>query len=551
MRKQQDNRIFKTALYLRLSKDDEGKEESASIKNQRSIVTEYARRNGFLIVDEYVDDGYSGTNFDRPDYHRMIADIESGRINCVITKDLSRLGRNMSRISDLLDDFFPRHGVRYIAVIDGQDTFNPTNATSMTTPFLAVMHEMYARDTSNKIRSSFHAKMEKGEYIASFAPYGYKKDIENGNKNHLVIDYQVAHIVQEIFQMAADGFSPGEIAKHLNDKGIATPAMYRCMTRPYLNLDNYSKRKEWTSSMVCKMLSEEVYLGKTVQGKTSKISFKSKDTIEKPQDEWIVVEGTHEPLISEDVFRLVRNRSISRRSPPTKGFENVFSGIAKCADCGRNMTPAPSRKKGATYNLCCGGYKSYGADECGNHFIDYDLLYSSILQELRGWLTLSEQDKSVILDELEQAELQTAQRKKTGINQTPANMEKRLHEVTLLSKKLYEDYTFNRITATMYEKLSADYSTELSSLESSISDIKAQFNEQPSKSEAYNDFFSLLDEITDIKELTKPLLKKLIDRIEVEQGYYTKDDNGKQHKVQKIRVYYRFIGCVNEEEENT
>lgn len=548
MREQHDNRIFKTGLYLRLSKDDEGQEESASIKNQRSIVTEYAQRNGFLIVDEYIDDGYSGTNFDRPDFHRMMADIESGRINCVITKDLSRLGRNMSRISDLLDEFFPRHGVRYISVIDGQDTFNPTNATSMTTPFLAVMHEMYARDISNKIRSSFHAKMEKGEYIASFAPYGYKKDTENGNKNHLVIDYQAAHIVQEIFQMAADGFSPSEIAKHLNDKEIATPAMYRCMTRPYLNPDDYSKRKEWTSSMICKMLKEEVYLGNTVQGKTSKISFKSKETKSKPRDEWIVVKGTHEPLISEDVFRLARNRSISRRSPPTKGFENVFSGIAKCADCGKNMTPAPSRKKGATYNLCCGGYKSYGADECGNHFIDYDLLYSSILQELRGWLALSEQDKSAILDELEKAELQNAQRKKAGISQTLANIEQRLHEVTLLSKKLYEDYTFNRITATIYDKLSADYSAELTSLEASISGIKAQFSEQPSKSEAYNEFFSLLDEITDIKELTKPLLRKLIDRIEVEQGRYTKDENGKRHKEQKIRVYYRFIGCVNEEE---
>lgn len=544
MREQQANKIFEAALYLRLSKDDEGKEESASIKNQRSIVTEYAQKNGFLIVDEYVDDGYSGTNYDRPAFRRMIADIESGKINCVITKDLSRLGRNGARTSDLLDEYFPKHNVRYIAIIDGYDSFNMTSGTAMTVPMLTVMHEMYARDISNKIRSSFHAKMEKGEYIGNFAPYGYKKDKDN--KNHLVIDYQVSHIVKEIFQMAANNTSPSEIARYLNSKKIATPAMYRCMAYPNLNLDKYSKRKEWTSSMVCKMLKREVYLGNTVQGKTTKISFKSKEIKANPRNEWIIIKGTHEPIISEELFRLARSHSISRRKPPAKGFENVFSGIAKCADCGRNMTSAPSKKSGGTYNLCCGGYKSYGADECGNHFIDYDLLYTAVLQELKGWLSLSEQDKAAIMEKLKKAESQAAQQKDASIKQALAKLEKRLHEVTRILKKMYEEHALNDTDEAVYSVLSEDYRTEFATLEASIKSVTAKLNEQSSKCESYNEFFSVLDEITDIKELTRPLLQKFVDHIEIEQGYYTRGDNGKRHKMQRVRIYYRFIGCINE-----
>ncbi len=543
MRTQQERNIYKTALYLRLSKDDEGAGESSSITTQRSILREYARKHEFVIVDEYTDDGYSGTNYDRPEFKRMIGDIESGKINCVITKDLSRLGRNSARTTDLLDEYFPKHKVRYIAVIDGYDSFNLTSGTAMTASFMTVMNEMYARDISNKIRSAFNSKMEKGECIASFAPYGYKKDTEHGNKNHLVIDYQVAHIVQKIFQMAADGTPPREIAKHLNDKGVATPAVYRCMTRPYLNVDNYTQRKEWTSSMICKMLGNETYLGKTLQGKTNKISFKSKVVQTKKRDEWIVVENTHEPLITQEVYDLVRRRSVSRRSLPTKGFKNVFSGIAKCADCGRNMSLAPTKKKGATYNLCCGGYKTYDSKECSNHFIDYDMLYSVVLHQLQKWLSLSEEDKNAIVEELKCDE--TGQWTEDGEKaaQVVSDMKKRMQELMLLLKKLYEDYAFGRINESMYKSLTHDYSTELSDLEKAAGELEARGGEERSQKEKFNDFFALLSEITEIKELTPELLRKFIDRIQVEQGEYYRDESGKRRKRQKIRIYYRFVGC--------
>lgn len=529
---------YKTALYLRLSKDDEGAGESSSITTQRGILREFARTHDLPVVDEYVDDGYSGTNFDRPAFKRMMNDIEAGLVNCVITKDLSRLGRNSARTSDLLDEYFPAQGVRYISVIDGYDSLNLTSGVVMTAPLMMAMHEMYARDISCKIKTSFRAKMENGEYIGSFAPYGYKKD-EN-NRNHLVPDRQVSHIVQEIFRLAAEGHAPGEIAKLLNGRGISTPAVYQQSSRAYQMADDTPGRREWTSSIVCKMLSNIVYLGHTAQGKTAKLSFKSKAARSRRRDEWVVVKNTHEAIISEEIFRLVRSRTVSRKSPPTKGFENIFSGIARCADCGRSMTTAPSRKKGSTYNLCCGGYKSGGAEKCSNHFIDYDLLYETVVQQLQGTLCLSDGHKHEIVSELVQEEQRRERQYVPGAAQSLAKMQQRMNEVSTLIKKLYEDHSFGRITSVVYDALTKDYEAELTSLERSIKELQKHQNSNNSSEESYGKFLTLLNETTKPGTLTKAFLRKFIDRIEVEQGYYAASEGGKRKKVQKIRIYYRF-----------
>lgn len=543
----QSNVVFKAALYLRLSKDDENIGESSSISTQRNILREYVKAHGIVIADEYVDDGYSGTNYDRPGFRQMIQDIESGFINCVITKDLSRLGRNSAKTADLLDEYFPAHRIRYISVIEGYDTLQLTNGSIMTAPFMLLMNEMYARDISNKIRSSFQSKMEKGDYIGSFAPYGYQKDTENGNKNRLVIDNQVAHIVQEIFQMAADGFSPNEIAQHLNAEHIATPAVYRCSTRPYLDIANYSVRKEWTSSILCKMLRNRVYLGHTVQGKTTKVSFKSRDTQAKRKEDWIEVQHTHEPLVSEEMYNAVRSRCVSRRNPPTRGFSNIFAGVAKCADCKRNMTTAPSRKKGCTCNLSCGGYKTYGAKECSNHFMDYDLLYSIVLQELQYWLSLSDKTRDSIVKDLEQEQNSRKNEQLIGgFMQLLHRSERRIQEVSTLMKKAYEDYSFGRIMEKTYKTLSMEYDAEYQSLERTIAEMKKRLQPNAAESDLYRKFFSRLDEVTKIAALTPQLIKKMIDRIEVEQGVYTKDENGKRVKRQRIKIYYRFSEYADE-----
>lgn len=534
-----DAPIYKAALYLRLSKDDEGAQESQSIKTQRDMLREYANHQGLIIIDEYVDDGYSGTTFDRPAFRRMVGDIEAGRVNCVMTKDFSRLGRNSARGLDYIDEYFPAHGVRYISVTDGYDSLHPNGGISLAAPMMMFVNEMYARDISNKIKSAFQIKMEKGECIASFAPYGYQKDIEHGQKNKLVVDWQVAHIVQEIFTMAAEGHAPGQIAGYLNETGVATPAVYRSSARPYLSAGDASSRREWTSQMVCKMLRNEVYLGRTVQGKTKKISFKSKGSKPVPQEAWIRVDGTHEPLVSQALYDAARKRCVARRSPPAKGFENVFSGIAICADCGRNMTTAPSRKKGATYNLCCGGYKARGAKECGNHFIDYDLLYAAVRKELRKWLSLSEAETEALAKELEQAERQKNQGNEMAFRSI-SKLEGRKQEIGGLLKKLYEDHAFGRISLFTYETLTREYEGELRSLERSLCERRRRLEPDAPTGDAYKEYFRQLHEISEPKELTKPLLNRFIDRIEVEQGYYEKNADGKRVKKQKIKIYYRF-----------
>lgn len=525
-------KAYKAALYLRLSRDDEGVSESSSIGTQRKMLRLYAEESGFQIYNEYVDDGYSGTNFNRPAFQKMIEDIEAGKVNLVITKDLSRLGRDYITTGQYTEMYFPEHSVRYIAINDGYDSINQYNDIA---PFKHVINEMYARDTSKKIRSAFTTKMKDGAYIGNFAPYGYQKD--PANKNHLIIDYEVSPIVQEMFHLAECGHRPSEIAQVFNERGILTPALYRCHKRPYLSVDNYSKRKEWTSAMICKMLANEVYLGHTAQGKTTKVSFKSKVTISNAKDEWYIVENTHEPLISKETFNNVRNRCVSRKIEPKNQFKNIFSGIAKCMDCGRNMSTTGTRKKGAVANLVCGGYKLYGGKECTNHFIDYELLYDVVLKEVKKQVLLSPKEKQEILFELtqEQSNSEAEAEKKKSL----ALLEEKTRELDKIIQKLYEDNVNGKLNDERFSRMLSSYEAQQKEISSKM-DILTQKAVDPVK-ESYQNFFKLIEDISDIKELTPELLHKLIERIEISQGTF---ENGTKHQV--VRIFYRFIGNPTE-----
>ncbi|MBE6613523.1 MAG: DUF4368 domain-containing protein [Ruminococcaceae bacterium] len=490
------------------------------------------------------DDGYSGTNYDRPAFRRLIADIAQKKIDCVLTKDLSRLGRNSARTSDLLDEYFPSHGVRYISVIDGYDSAHLTGGIAMSASFLMTMHELYARDISSKIRSSFQIKMQRGEYVASFAPYGYQKAADN--KNQLVIDEQTAPIVRRMFGMAENGASPKAIADRFNAERILTPAMYRCYLRPYIDIETQTKRKRWDSAMVCKMLSNRVYLGHTVQGKTKKVSFKLKQSVRQRREDWIIVENTHEPLIPEETFENVRRRVAARKAPPTKGFHNIFSGIAVCADCHHTMTTAPTRKKGATCNLCCGTYKSRGSEECSNHFIDYDLLCDAVLADIRAWLSLDADEKHRIAASL--AERQEVQKEKVPRDTFGdiLRAEKRKEQIGELIKNLFEAKLSGNISDVMFEAASKQYDVELQELARVLAPKEAEPGKGDSPDVQYEKYFALLTEVTACETLTRPLLLKLVERIEVEQGRWESDEAGKRRKIQKIRIFYRFIGCADE-----
>lgn len=525
--------IYTAALYMRLSKDDDGAAESASIITQRKMLRSYAAEHGYVVFDEYVDDGWSGTNFDRPDFKRMIADIEAKKVNMVITKDLSRLGRDYITAGQYTEIYFPSKGVRYIAIHDGYDSDSPYSDIA---PFKNVINEMYARDTSKKIRSAFATKMRDGAYIAAFAPYGYQKDPVD--KNHLVVDRQSGQVVKRIFRMAAEGAPPAEIARGLNERGIPPPAVYRCMTHDGLDVNAYSKRQEWTSATIAKMLRNVVYLGHIAQGKTTKVSFKSQLTLSNPRDEWIVVENTHEALVDQETFDLARRRAMARTCEKKGRFYNLFSGIAKCADCGRNMSATGTRKKGSPANLTCGGYKLYGAEECSNHFIDYNVLYEIVQASLREQLAISREERASVLENAQKKQPASAGRQERS--KEISSIKKRLRELEGIIAKLYEDNAAGRLGDARMTKLLPKYEQEAETLEQRMAALQNEnAAPEPSFQEAREKLDKLLRQITDVTELTPKLLFKLVDHIEIGQGHYEKGEHGKV-KHQTVKIFYRF-----------
>lgn len=514
---------------MRLSKDDENSSESTSIQNQRKMLRAYADENNFFVYDEYIDDGWSGTNFDRPGWQRMISDIESQKINMIIAKDLSRLGRNYITAGQYTEIYFPSKSVRCIAINDGYDSDSPYSDIA---PFKNVINEMYARDISKKIRSAFQTKMNEGSYIGNFAPYGYMKDPKN--KNHLIIDYAVAPIIKEMFIMAENGNSPSEIAKTFNNKKILTPAMYRCSKRPYLNINNYSLNKEWSSSMVCKMLRNIVYLGHIAQGKTTKVSFKSHTTIQNSQEDWIVAYNMHEPIISQETFENAAKRSISRRIKRKTDFNNIFSGIAKCADCGHNMSITVSRKKDSCYNLTCGSYKLYGNSKCSNHFIDYNFLYKIIIEDIKKHLKLSESEKKEVINILNSFSIPSIKENESNIT-----LKKREAEIDCIIERLYEDNVNGVLNNDRFLKLLCKYETEQKEIKSQISYIKKDSNNNNIDNNEYNLNF-LINNITEKNRLSVQILKRFIDKIEICQGNFN-NTNGIKFKNQTVKIYYKFI----------
>ncbi len=369
---------------MRLSKEDERQGESSSIETQRKILRAFCLENGFEIREEYVDDGCSGTDIEnRPAMQRMLADIKDRKVNLVLCKDLSRLGRNIGDTATLLDKIFPRYRVRFISVTEGTDSEKRDRSLRILTPLHNFTNELYAADISDKIHAALQIKIRNGEYIGSFPPYGYIKDPEN--KNHLLPDMVTAPVIREIFERGAAGEKPADIAGWLNAGGIMPPSCYRAEKYPSAKTA-FPKTDKWTSGAVGKILRNQVYLGHTVQGKTEKPSFKCKVTYSLAREEWIVVKETHEPLISVETWEKARKNVNNRRTKKEGGFRNEFSGIVFCGDCGRHMSTAFSHGKAC---LVCGGYKAGGVAKCSAHRIDYNRFceyVKSMLKEVDGSL---------------------------------------------------------------------------------------------------------------------------------------------------------------------
>ena len=437
---------YRTALYCRISREDGDKSESDSIVVQRHMLEDYCARNPELAAAScYTDDGFTGTNFNRPDFQRMLADIEDGRIDCVIVKDLSRFGRDYIDIGYYLERYFPAKGVRFIAINDQVDSLK--GPYDMMLPLKNVFNAQYAKDTSDKVRRSFRTKMLRGEFVSAFAPYGYAKDTEN--KNHFIIDTEAAEIVRRIFEQKAQGTTDRDIARMLNADGILSPIAYKQSKGIKLSVNQrYRGTCYWSDSAVHRILQNEMYLGRMVSNRYPSDVMHGKHR-SAPRSEWIIVEGMHERIISVELWNaahVIGGKGKKERSKQEK--TGLFSGFLRCGDCGRALV----RKGGDNRNYYCSAYKEYGAIACSKHAIREDELAEVVLSDLNQLIS---QVKN--LGEL--AEKQYAKRSATqavDVRRTDAVRAKLQRQ----KQRLYEDYRAGAVSREEYVRRKADYDTQ-------------------------------------------------------------------------------------------
>lgn len=543
----EEKKIYLVGIYCRLSKDDGTDNESASIATQKSILTDYVKKQGWHIAKTYVDDGYSGTNFQRPSFQNMIKDIESGLINCVITKDLSRLGRNYLDCGLYLEVFFPEHNVRYIAVNDGVDTLN--KSAMDITPFRNILNEMYAADISVKIKSAYRARFQQGKFMGTTAPYGYIKD--PADHNHLLIDDKVAHVVKEIFDLALKGNGVAKICRHLNKQHILRPAAYaaeRGETGFERHFEgNEDKRYIWSGNSVRSILRSPIYAGNLVGYKRIAANMKSKKRPSKLPEEWEVIPNTHEGIVTQEEFDIVQQLITSRRLPQNKGgFVNIFAGVIKCVDCGCALRAMNvHRRKRPEIIDCvqysCNNYARNGRSECSAHNIEARDLFNAVLADINCFADMAVNDEKAVRA-IEKRLTETDQSRAKSLEKEKKKLNKRLAELDRLFSSLYEDKVMERITERNFEMMSGKYQKEQLEIEARLKEVTETLNDSYEKSQGVRDFLSLIRNYQGLKELDATIINALIDKILVSEREKLADGTVRQ----EIKIYYKFIGFVGE-----
>ena len=492
------------------------------------------------LVDEYIDDGWSGTNFERPSFQRMIDDIEDGKINCVVTKDLSRLGRNYILTGQYTEIYFPSKGVRYIAINDNVDTIN---GESELAPFLNILNEMHARQTSKKVKAAMHTRFANGAHYGAYAPLGYVKDPDK--KGHLLIDPETRWIVEKIFDLAVHGRGAASITRILVEEKVPTPG--------WLNYERYGtfaniyagapaeKAYAWTIAQVKSILKEETYIGHSVHNKQSNISFKNKKKVRKPQEEWYRVENTHEAIISEEVFQKVQELIASRRRKRRNGTTQIFAGLIKCADCGWSLAYGENKQNKNPYGYYHCSKNGQGLRQCSMHYIRYDVLYAYVLARLQYWSMLAQKDEDKLLKRL----LNVSDRERNSAKKKQAaelkKAEKRKAEVDGLFAKMYEDWSAGRITEYNFNMLSEKYQNEQKELETKIRQLHEMMEAAVQTAADAEKWIALMKQYVNPVELTAELLNTLIEKITVHEA--VKGEDGSRE--QEVEIYYRFIGKID------
>ena len=530
-----------TALYCRLSKDDGTNNESMSISTQKTMLKDYAKRNGFLNCQFYVDDGYSGTNYDRPAFRQLIEDIQDGEVSTLITKDLSRLGRNYLETGTYIEVFFPNHNVRYIAINDGVDSID--NAQMDITPFRNIINEMYAKDTSRKIKSALHARRMQGKYMATTAPFGYQKDEKD--HNHLVIDEVTAPIVELIFSIAEEGVGLHTICNRLRKAKVIKPSFYK--KEMFERYTDEEKMYDWDTAYVSKILHDPVYAGNLTVAERPTKTMRSKKRQYIPYAEREVIYGTHEPIIEQSRWNTVQKILESR--PPvigesSSGYDNIFRGVIKCADCGSAMLAKVEQKRKRNNVLdktfyCCTKYRKFGKEGCSSHTIEARTVHEVVLADIQKHAGQALADRKAMVTEIaERLNLQLSADKEQQKKEL-RQCKQRVSEIENLYAKLYEDLTRELITEKRFQMLSARFDSEQEELTAKIKELEKSAIADKEQLSSIEHFAEQISGYAGITELNFKIINQLIEKILVSEPV---EIDGQ--KIQRLTIHYKFIGAL-------
>ena len=514
------------AKYIRLSREDgDDKDESNSITSQSKILDDLIREleqssdDEFVVYDTYADDGFSGTDFNRPSFQRLLTDMRDGHINMIITKDLSRLGRNYIEVGNYIEQIFPLFNIRFVTKAEEIDSFlKPASVNSIMVPFKNLINDEYCRDISNKIILALNARKRNGEYIGSFPVYGYKKDPEN--KYKLIIDEEAANVVRLIYKLFLEGKGRATITKYLNDRGILNPTAYkqRVLKQNYVNSSDFSKSGLWCDTTIGHILRNEMYKGTLVQGKKKMLNYKVHKMVDVPKENWIVVENNHEPIIEPETFDKVQDilsRDIRIKGDGT-GEVSIFAGYIRCADCKRAMSKKSSNNKYKTYYYyVCNTYRKRSTQICTKHTIRSDYLEKAVLEAIKVQINLAVEMEKII-DKINKSEKR---------NLCNNNLEKQinskqleLEKIKKLKKSVYEDWKLEIITKEEYLEYKSEYDRDINNIEDNIKYLeeeKAKYKEQILGD---NFWIENLKKKKNITKLTRDIIVELIDCIYVHEN---------------------------------
>ena len=531
------NSIKITALYERLSRDDELQGESNSITNQKHFLEDYARKNGFVNIRHFTDDGVSGTTFDREGFQSMIAEVEAGNVAVIIVKDMSRFGRDYLKVGFYTEVMFKEKGVRFIAINNGIDSSNQQDSDF--TPFLNIMNEWYARDSSRKIQAIFKARMQEGKRVSPSVPYGYRRDPDD--KQHLIIDPEPAAVVRRIFKLVLEGNGVNRIADILYADKILIPSAY---AEKYYPENQHSKSFHdpirWTNQTIIHILEKREYMGHTVLGKTISESYKTKKRRKATEDELMIFENTHEAIIDEETWNNVQRLIETKRRPKKNGAPPCrLSGLLYCADCGSKLSHRyNSRNKyDADNSYGCSSYRQYTRN-CTMHYIRVSVVEKLILEAIREVSAYALSNEKEFVKKVREASDVQQEATMKEYRRRLGKAKRRHEELDDLVKKLYESFATGKIPEKHFDRLLSGYDNEQTTLEAEMQELQTGLDRYDADSVRADRFLELVKRYTDFSELTTPMLNEFIEKVVVHEA-----DKSTGDRVQKVDIYLNFIGA--------